>query len=147
MKKFVFTLQTLLNVKATLEKQKKAELAEQNKIIMRLEDELAAMYARLDAVIKEYSAKMEAGGMSPGDAAAYGSGFRAMYDRIQRQHEKIERAVKAREQMQDELAVLLGERKALENLRQRQFMEYVEETKREDAKMLDDFMSSKEARD
>ena len=147
MRKFVFTLQTLLNVKATLEKQKKTELAAQNLLIARLEDELAAMYARLDAAIAEYNAKMEAGGMSPGDAAAYGSGFRAMYDRIHEQHEKIESAERVRERMQRELTELLGERKMRENLRQKQFMEYMEELRREEAKAVDDYMSSKEARE
>jgi flagellar FliJ protein len=146
MKRFRFTLQALLNVKTTLEKQKIGELAAQNQIIARLEDQLAEMYARLDAAVTEYNDKMAAGGMSPGDTAAYGSGFRAMYDRIREQHEKIARAQEVKEQIQRELTELMGERKMLENLREKQYQEYIEEVRREDAKVLDDFMSSKEAR-
>lgn len=143
MKKFVFTLQALLNVKGSLEKQKKAELSEQNAVIKRLEDELEALYKRLEATVSEYNRKMQQGGMSPGDTAAYGSGFRAMYDKIREQVKRIQRAEAVKEKLQNELTELMGERKMLENLKEKQYFEYLEEVKRDDAKMIDDYLSTK----
>jgi len=143
MRRFKFSLITLLNVKITLEKQKMQELADQNRIIMQLEHELDALKERLNASTEEYSQKMERGGMSAGDIAAYSTGIRALFDRIADQLEKIRRAVRVKEQITEELVVLMGERKMLENLREKQYQEYLEEARREDAKIMDDFMSAK----
>jgi flagellar FliJ protein len=143
MKKFKFTLTALLNVKISLEKQKMLELADQNRIIIMLEQELDALKNRLNASTDEYNLKMERGGMSAGDVAAYGTGIRALFDRIDDQLEKIRRAVRVKERITDELVALMGERKMLENLKEKQYQEYLEEARREDAKIMDDFMSTK----
>ena len=143
MRKFVFTLKSLLKVKISLENQKSIELSDQNRLIRRLEAELEALQARLRASTEEFNAKMERGGMSAGDAAAYSSGFRALHDRIIDQMDKIRRAIIVKERIMAELVELMGERKMLENLREKQYQEYLEEARREDAKIIDDFMSTK----
>lgn len=143
MKKFKFTLSTLLNVKTSLEKQKTLELSEQNRIIMMLEKELEALRIRLDASTEEFNQKMEKGGMSAGDVAAYSTGIRALFDRISDQLEKIRRALAVKEKITAELVALMGERKMLENLKEKQFQEYLEEGRREEAKIMDDFISTK----
>ena len=144
MRKFAFTLKSLLNVKISLEKQKTIELSDQNRRILLLEGELEALRARLRASTDEFNAKMEhGGGMRSGIAAAYSSGFRALHDRIIEQIEKIRRAVIVRERIMAELTELMGERKMLEKLREKQYQEYLEEVRREEAKIIDDYMSTK----
>ncbi|MCL1820897.1 MAG: flagellar export protein FliJ [Oscillospiraceae bacterium] len=143
MRKFKFTLNTLLTVKISLEKQKSLELADQNRVILMLEIELDALKARLKASTNEYGEKMEKGGMSAGDIAAYSTGIRALFDRIAEQMESIRRAVKVKEKITDELITIMGERKMLENLKEKQYAEYLDEVRREDAKIIDDFMSTK----
>lgn len=143
MKKFKFTLISLLNVKVSLEKQKTVELADQNRVILMLDMELDALRARLKASTNEYNQKMERGGMSAGDIAAYSTGIRALYDKIAEQQEKIRRAILLKDKITDELVALMGERKMLENLKEKQYQEYLEEARREDAKIMDDFMSTK----
>lgn len=143
MKKFKFTLSTLLNVKISLEKQKTLELSDQNRIIIMLERELDALRVRLEASTEEFNQKMEKGGMSAGDVAAYSSGIRVLFDRISDQLEKIRRAVLVKEKITAELVALMGERKMLENLKEKQYQEYLDEGRREEAKILDDFMSTK----
>lgn len=143
MKKFRFTLQSLLNVKMSLEKQKTAELADQNRIIKKLEGELDALNVRREKSAAEYAEKMERGGMSAGDVASYSAGIRALHERIIAQMEKIRRAILVKDKIMAELVELMGERKMLENLREKQYQEYLEEARREDAKIIDDFMSTK----
>jgi flagellar FliJ protein len=143
MKKFTFKLQTLLNVKLSQEKEKTSELANQTRVCVALEDELNGMYARMNATAAEYNAKMERGGMSPGDAIAYTQGFRAARDNIAAQNERIKRAEKVRERIRGELQELMSERKMLEKFRENQHAEYLEEVKRDEAKQIDDFLSNK----
>jgi len=143
MRRFKFTLTSLLNVKISLEKQKMLELADQNRIIIMLEQELDALKTRLNDSTDEYNLKMERGGMNAGDIAAYSTGIRALFDRIAGQLEKIRRAVKVKERITNELVALMGERKMLENLKEKQYQEYLEEARREEAKIMDDFMSTK----
>lgn len=143
MKKFKFTLSTLLNVKTSLEKQKTLELSDQNRIIIMLEKEHEALRVRLNASTEEFNDKMEKGGMSAGDVAAYSSGIRVLFDRIADQLEKIRRAMAVKEKITAELVALMGERKMLENLKEKQYQEYLEEGRREEAKIMDDFISTK----
>lgn len=143
MKKFKFTLSTLLNVKTSLEKQKTLELSDQNRIIIMLEKEHEALRVRLNASTEEFNDKMEKGGMSAGDVAAYSSGIRVLFDRIADQLEKIRRAMAVKEKITAELVALMGERKMLENLKEKQYQDYLEEGRREEAKIMDDFISTK----
>ncbi|GHV20298.1 hypothetical protein FACS189425_10950 [Clostridia bacterium] len=143
MKKFRFTLQSLLGVKVSLEKQKTAELAEQSRIVRMLEDELADIKRRLNNSVAEFNRKMEQGGVPQGDAVSYSGGFRAARDHLAEQLKRITRAEKVREKLQKELTELMGERKMLEKIRERQYEEYLTEAAREDAKTMDDFLSNK----
>ncbi|GHU94167.1 hypothetical protein FACS1894208_04780 [Clostridia bacterium] len=143
MKKFRFTLQSLLGVKVSLEKQKTAELAEQSRVVRMLEGEFDETKRRLNNSVSEFNRKMEAGGMPQGDAVSYSGGFRAARDRLAEQLKRIMRAEEVREKLQKELTELMGERKMLEKIRERQYQEYLVEVAREDAKAIDDFLSNK----
>ncbi|MDR3207254.1 MAG: hypothetical protein LBT60_02880, partial [Oscillospiraceae bacterium] len=85
MKKFIFTLQALLNVKIALEKQRKAELAAANARLDELNRELSALEARLEAQLAEYRDK----GGHARELATRHQGFETMYALVDSQRESV----------------------------------------------------------
>ena len=141
MKKFKFTLHSLLNVKLSLEKQQKTELAAAQVRKEGFVRELAAMETRL---AEQRAAHGAQGGppVSPFDLAARGIGFRALFDRMEEQREKIRVAEAERVRIQMKLTDTMGERKMLEKLKNKQLEQYREEARREEAVAMDDYLSN-----
>lgn len=143
MKAFKFTLQTLLNVKKTLEKQQMAELADCNARIRALMDELAVIEEAELRQQTEYKDKMLAGEMRVSELPTWNIAFKAIRERAVRQKQRIEAAEADRERIQKKIVETMRERKALENLKEKQFEEYRAEVRAEDAAAMDDFLSNK----
>ncbi len=142
MKKFQFTLQSLLNVKVALEKQSKAELAAAEQRIQGFLRELADMETRHQLQIAQYNEKLRRG-VQAQDLTAYAIGFRATYEGFARQRKKIEAAEGEKNRIRKKLADVMGERKMLEKLKDKQLAEYNEAAAKENANMIDDFLSNK----
>jgi len=140
MKRFKFTLQSLLNVKLSLEKQQKSELAAAQARLDGFVRELADMETRLEAQRAEYDLQ---GGpaVRTFDLAARDIGFKALFERMDSQREKIRVAETERTRVRKQLTETMGERKMLEKLQEKQRERYQEEVRREEAKLMDDFMS------
>ena len=142
MKKFVFSLQSLLNVKLALEKQTKAELSAAQERLNGFVRELNAMLARHARQRIEYLQKLQEG-MPSQDLQGYGIGFATARDNQKRQEEKIAVAEAEKKRIQKKLVDVMSERKMLEQLKEKKLEEYKTEIKREEAVVVQDFLSSK----
>lgn len=142
MKKFAFTLQNLLNVKISLEKQAKAELADCQGRLRLLLQELEDIHLRVAMRKNEWNEDMRRGGINSQDMATYFIGFRALQERIDLQKKKIDDCEKEKARLQKKVIDVMGERKMLENLKEKQREEYKALQKQEDAKIIDDFLSN-----
>lgn len=143
MRAFKFTMQTLLNVKTTLEKQQMGELAECERRIIRFTEELKQLKYVLEAQKSEYMHKLSGGGLSPAELEQWSVGFRVMRERIDRQRARIQAAEDERARIRRKLLEYMKDRKMLERLKERQLEEHKQEARAEDAAQLDDFMSNR----
>lgn len=143
MKAFKFTLQSLLNVKNTLEKQQKAELAAAEARLRELRQELEVLQLDLENQRQTYLLKVRQGELTPSEMSYWSVGFRAMRERIETQHKKIETAENEKRKIQKKVIETMKERKALEKLKEKQLAEYRMAQKAEDAAITDEFVSNK----
>ncbi len=142
MKKFRFTLQSLLSTKISMEKQLKGDISIVEARINGFRQELSAMEEHLVEARKQHNQRVSEG-ISPQELVLENVGFRALFDRIAQQHEKIEVATQEKARIQQQLFTVMMDRKMLEKLREKQKREYMEDLKKEEAAMMDDFLSSR----
>ncbi|MDR1736006.1 MAG: flagellar export protein FliJ [Oscillospiraceae bacterium] len=143
MKVFKFTLQSLLNVKNTMEKQQKAELAAANARLAALRQELEVILLDLAGQKTEYFRALNGGELTPSDLQMWSVGFKVMRERINLQKKKIETAEGEQRRAQRKVIETMKERKMLEKLKERQLAEYRIAQAAEDAAAVDEFLSAK----
>lgn len=136
MKKFKFTLQTLLNIEVALEKEKKNELAMIVAEIARLE-ELKLKYGNDMTEAMRYSFNT----MDISDLMNTENYTKYLKKCIE--NTELEIAVKEDEKnvAQAELVECMRKRKTYERLREKQLEIYKKEVEAEEAKNIDDFVS------
>lgn len=137
MKKFKFTLQTLLNIEVALEKEKKNELAVINAEIARLEDKKDGFSQSMTEAMRYSFRTMEiADLMNTENYTRYLK--KCIVDT------ELEIAVKQDEKSiaQTELIECMRKRKTYERLREKQLEIYKKEIEAENAKNIDDFVSA-----
>ncbi len=142
MKKFIFTLQSVLNMKVSLERQHMAELGACELRLKQLRQQLAALHDRLDLQVDAFNTAC-AEGVTPADLSVYAVGFRALREKIETQRASVEVAEQEKRRIQSRLVEIMQERKMLEKLREKQYEEYKLLIKAEDAAVMDDFMTHK----
>ena len=140
MKKFSFSLQSVLNVKTIQEKQKKAELAEiQNQL-----NELLAKQADLNKELEDssirYSREMQ-NGMSAPQMAWYVNFADYIKTQLKQLAVRIEETQRNVQIKRAELTALVKEKKTIEKLREEQYRAYLEEVSKEEEKVLGDLIS------
>ncbi|MCL2747323.1 MAG: flagellar export protein FliJ [Oscillospiraceae bacterium] len=141
MKKFKFTLKSLLDLKLAMERQQKAELAEARARRDRFVRGLMAMEVRFDEQRREYGRVGGPACHSP-DLALRDMGFRALFFHMDEQKERIRVAKEEGDRIQKKLIGLMTDRKILEKLREKQRERHREELQREEAAMIDDFLTN-----
>ena len=141
MKKFAFTLQSLLNYKLTVERQQKAELRRAQQTLQELQDEekrLLQAYAdnerSLERALRENIDVVAA--LSEHDAY-----FRYLRDALQAVREKIIRAERIVTECQTRLIRTMREIKTYDKLRTEQYQEYLKEIQAEEEKEIGDLVS------
>jgi flagellar export protein FliJ len=143
LKRFVFTLQSVLAYKQTVEKKQKAELAEIRALLQRLR----AQDAELDAAFERTGQSLERALREqkdvPGEMARHDAFFRRIRDEKAALAVKIALAEQERIRRQEALIATMKEIKTLENLKEEQYALYLEETAQEEAKELGDLISFK----
>ncbi|MDR1158637.1 MAG: flagellar export protein FliJ [Oscillospiraceae bacterium] len=141
MKKFVFTMQSLLGVKTALEKQVRAELAEARRRVERFRRELLEKQEVLVRLRAEAERKARRG-ISVRELRLQNIGFNTLFESLARQSRKVEAAEEEAGRVQRRLVDTMQERKILEKLREKQWNAYQEEIRREEALLIDDFLSN-----
>jgi len=137
MKKFKFTLQTLLNVTVALEKEQKNKLALINAQLNQLKEIRQGYYDGIEETKVLYTQSLTLNDFINADRY------------INRLKEKVveinvDISIKEYEKMeaQDELVETMTKRKTYEKLREKQLIAYKKELALEESKILDDYMSS-----
>ncbi len=135
-------MQSLLGVKLALEKQQKTEMAAAQERLDRFRRELAQLEDRLAEQCRAHNQKM-AQGTDARELQILGIGFKALYERLERQRDTVRVAGEEHRRVQKKLVDTMAERKMLEKLKDKQWAQHREEMRREESVMIDDFLSNK----
>jgi flagellar export protein FliJ len=143
MKRFVFTLDALYRYKEVLKKKQTADFKKAQDFLKSLLREKAALedaFAAAELSLRAVFAK--------GENTIYMLERHDDYFKYLRENKKIlalkiERAEKKEEDCRKALAATVKEIKTLENLKEEQFLRYLEEERASDAKEMDDIISFK----
>lgn len=140
MKKFKFTLATLLKIKEANEKQKQQEFAEAQRLLRAAQDELAALESEFAQTREQYNESLKIG-LDVIDMQFFSQYFVYLRERIQLAHVKIRQAEAERDRRQRALVEAMTEVKALVKLKEAQLTAYQQELKQEQEKEIGDFVS------
>ena len=145
MKKFVFGLQSVLNLKEQSEKIEKENLAKILNEIDKERKKLETLKTHLWEVTEKFQEEVKKGTTmyKLAEAEAYIGKIKKM---IERQEHYISELEKEAERVREELLRISKEKKALENLKERRFSEYMYLLNLEQAKAIDEHISYKVAK-
>lgn len=140
MKKFVFSLNSLFELKKTLKDKAQAEYAAaaaalQNAV--KAKEALERLFAEKTA---EYEAKLRKG-IAVGDIGSYGRFFDELGERIKAAQAEIIRAQRVADAKREELTEVFKEIEVLKKLQKKQYQEYLKEEEKKEKSVLDDIMS------
>lgn len=147
-KRFIFRLQTVLEVKIKREEEEKKKLADL--IAWQREEEriLAELVYREQSTRASLKAKQAAGQFIEIDELKRISNFlKKVAKDIEAQKEKLEEIARRIEEQRAELLKAVQEKKTLEMLREQHYEEWRNEVEAEEAKFLDELATLKYARD
>lgn len=142
MKKFVFTLQKLADVKATEEEQKRIELDELDRNLKEQQNKLNLLYESFDKQKREYEKQCESG-IGKDDLKNFGDYFNYLNEEIKRQQDVVKECDQSVETCRSELLKLINEQKVLDQMREDQLKAYNEEVQKSFDKEIEDFMQSR----
>lgn len=140
MKKFSFTLQALLHLKESLEKQERNNLAVLTRRLNELLSDRDDMVRRRENASELYSAKL-ASGMMASETQQYTHYFRMMKETLEEQAKKIKLVQDDIEACRQKLVEVMREIHMYENLKDKQYQEYLQEVQIEEEKTIGDFVS------
>ena len=146
MKRFSFRLESILSLKKSLELQKQNEIAQ-------IDEEISRINTGILCVDREFAEKKEevmtrlANGETANVLSNFTQYFLALRDKRKDLEKQLEGANRIREMLRKELITIVTERKAIEQLKEKQFREYLYELKIEQQKEVDDLLSCKVAGD
>ena len=139
MKKFTFTLQSVLNVKRAIERQQMGELSVVNARIRECERVRQELIGREMGQHEEFRRQITEG-LSAAELSLWHIGNRAARERVEYQDKVLEQAEGERLRIEKKLIAAMQERKILEKLRDKQMETYRAEQQREAAEEMSEFM-------
>lgn len=142
MKKFVFSLSALYEVKKTLKDKIQAEYAAAEAIYKAAAERKLNLELTLDKKREEYEYKARSG-MTVGDMQGYIVYFVEMQEQIKAAEYEAERALKEANHKRNELISVFKEIKVLEKLYEKQYGEYLKDLGKSETKTVEDIMSFK----
>jgi flagellar export protein FliJ len=142
MKHFTFTLQTLYDVQESSEKQVKMQMGAIEAEIAQRFREMAVLNASFDKAKTAYCTDM-AGGVQAMRIKNYGYFFERIRSAMLLQQRKIGQLEMEKERYLQKLVQIRKEKMLLDKLREQQYGEYMAEFKKQQAKLMDDFVSYK----
>ena len=140
MAKFVYSMQSILNVKYKLESQEKIAYANAQAQLRREEEKLKHFKDRRQFYENKMRGKME----EKLDVRALyecNQGIEVMKLAIQEQKKNVEAAQKGVDKAQEKLNEAMKERKTYEKLRENAFEEFVKELNAQESKEIDELVS------
>lgn len=140
MKKFVFTLQALLHLKESLEKQERNNLGGITRRLNALLSEKEDMLRRRESASQDYAARLAEGIMAP-ETQRFTSYFLMMKELLEEQNRKIAAAQAEIEACRQRLVEVMREIHMFENLKDKQYQQYLQEVQIEEEKAIGDFVS------
>lgn len=139
MKKFVFTLQRLFDVKKISEDQLLIEQDQINRKLNELQEKKDQMICRFNEEKESFAADCRRGIHAP-EMQSYGEYFDFLTQTLKKQDALIAECLLEKEKCTQLLLTLMNEIKVLEKIREEQFIEYNKELQKNDDKMLEDFL-------
>ncbi len=142
MKKFVFSLRALFDVKKAQKDKLQAEYAAAeaaHRAAVRKKEELEST---LSEKTKEYEEKARKG-MTVADLTGYAIYLQELQEQIKQAAIAVDRARREAELRRNELVTVHKEIKVLEKLYEKQYSEYLKEIEKSETKAIEDIMSYK----
>ena len=142
MKQFVFTLQALYDMQESMEKQIKMQMGMLEAELAQRLREMDSLNASFEKSQNEYCSAM-AGGVAVVRIKHYGCFFERLRAVMLLQQGKISQLESEKEKCLQKLIHVRREKMLLDKLRAEQHDEYMSEVRKQQAKMMDDFVSYK----
>ena len=145
MKKFKFSLDSVLSYKQQVLDALKGEHAEILAQVHAQEDVLEAVWRQYRDCNEEYSQR-KAEGMTITDALVYQNGLRVLERNIQRETDKLEELRRKEEQKRQEVVDAKIDTSSIEKLKEHKLEDYNKAVMKDEEKLIDEFVSSAQAR-
>lgn len=142
MKQFVFSLQSLHDMQAGIEKQQKIKLKMIEKKQFKQRDELESLNDEFDNVKEEYCQVISTGVLAS-RVAKYDLFFSRLKAGMSAVQSKIRKLDAAKGQCLQQLVNTRKEIKMLEKIREREYKIYLKVLKKEQSRLIEDFISYK----
>ena len=140
MKRFVFSLDSVYELKKTLKDKIQAEYAAAEAVLDKAIKHREFLDRTLLEKTEEYESKLRKG-MIVCDMQSYVNFFEELQNEIRRAEIEVLTARKAADLKREELVEVFKEIEVLKKLRQKQYREYLKEEEKKEANLLDDIMS------
>jgi len=141
MAKFVFKLQSVLNIKKQQEESKKNELGKAIQILESEKRKLSALENELENTVTEFNEKTKKTTVQ--ELISYNKYLSSLNSSIRLQKEKVNDAAVYVDKIREELIDAVKERKILDKLKEKKYEEYLTEQKKLEQKTNDEIVSYK----
>ncbi|MCM1038128.1 MAG: flagellar export protein FliJ [Ruminococcus sp.] len=140
MAKFVYRMQSILNIKVQLENQAKMELGRAQRRLLEEEERLQALYERKESYLEE-GRKLRLDSLKVQSLRDNEYAVARMEEYIEAQKENIRRAEELVEEARQKLQEIMQERKMQEKLREKAFTQFVAQENAKESKEIDELTS------
>jgi len=140
LKKFIFPLQSILDIKESMEKEQKNQLAMIRKQLLAVRDELDALLAKKEWYMSLYREKCLQG-TPVQELMDYMEYFPVLEEYIDQKRKELAELEKEEEKRRLKVIETMKEKKMLQTLKDKQYELYMAESAAEEDKRLDDFIS------
>lgn len=140
MAKFRYRMQSILNIKYQLETQAKMEVGRAQMRLQEEEEKLQNLFDRKEAYFEE-GRRMRENSVSVTDLRDNRNAVLVMDELIAAQQFEVTRAVEALELARAKLTEIMQERKMHEKLKEKALLQFLEDEKKEEAKVVDELTS------
>ena len=140
--KFIFKLQSLLNIKTQTEESLKQELGKAVQKLEREKNKLKKLEFQKEECIENLTNKTSQG-ISVGKIQEYNSYISLLKEKIQLQKENINYAQSIVDKYREQLIKVMQEKEMLEKLKEKKYETYLAEQAKEEQKINDEIVSYK----
>ena len=140
MAKFVYRMQSILNIKIQMENQAKMELGQAQRKLLEEEERLQTLYDRKDYYLEE-GRRLRMDSLKVLSLRDNEYAVARMEEYIEAQKENVKKAELQVEEARQKLQEIMTERKAQERLREKAFEQFMQEENAKEGKEVDELIS------